>query len=195
MQLPTTMTAIRELLTYYKWDEQRLIGEYFEYENDPAAFFQQAKVANPFNIPPPAATNNSTDCEICCSGVSPDVSSDKKIPLFCLLKTKHTFFPTQDLYSLECGHKYCKSCWEQYITTKIVDDGLNQTIACLQPDCVFLVDDENIVTLINDPEVIVKYQQAMTNTFVQVFFIRFFHISIQNCAIEKKLLFVFSIIK
>lgn len=86
------MTAIRELLTYYKWDEQRLIGEYFEYENDPAAFFQQAKVANPFNIPPPAATNNSTDCEICCSGVSPDVSSDKKIPLFCLLKTKHTFF-------------------------------------------------------------------------------------------------------
>lgn len=87
LQLPTTMTAIRELLTYYKWDEQRLISEYFEYGDDPAAFFQQAKVANPFNIPPSKAMDNPKDCEICFSGVSPDVSSDKKNPLFCLLKT------------------------------------------------------------------------------------------------------------
>lgn len=74
----------------------------------------------------------------------------------------------QDLYSLDCGHKFCKSCWDSYITTKIVDDGLNQAIVCLQPNCEVLVDDENILMIIQNPEVLVKYRMAMTNSFIQV---------------------------
>lgn len=74
----------------------------------------------------------------------------------------------QSLYSLDCGHKYCRQCWNQYITTKIVEDAANQRISCLQPNCETLVDDENVLILIDDPEIIQKYRQSMTNSFVQV---------------------------
>lgn len=70
------MTAIRALLTHYKWDEQRLITEYYEYEDNPAAFFEQAHVANPFSMTSVASTNSndSGDCIICYSNDSPDVN-------------------------------------------------------------------------------------------------------------------------
>ena len=31
---------------------------------------------------------------------------------------------------LECGHIYCKSCWIEYLTTKIMDEGESQSIEC-----------------------------------------------------------------
>ena len=27
---------------------------------------------------------------------------------------------------LECGHKFCVHCWSQYLTTKIMDEGMGQ---------------------------------------------------------------------
>ena len=31
---------------------------------------------------------------------------------------------------LECGHLYCTSCWTEYLTMKIVDEGASQMIEC-----------------------------------------------------------------
>lgn len=80
------MSAIRALLTHYKWDYQRLIGEYYEYENDPAAFFEQAHVTNPFDLEMPKTATDSEDCKICYSEVSTDVSRKQCLypPLFLL---------------------------------------------------------------------------------------------------------------
>lgn len=72
------------------------------------------------------------------------------------------------MYSLECGHKFCRGCWGQYLTQKIVEEGLNQSIVCLEPNCGMLVDDENVVMLIVDPEVMSKYRRSMTIDFVVV---------------------------
>lgn len=73
------------------------------------------------------------------------------------------------MYSLECGHKFCRRCWVQYLTQKIVEEGLSQSIKCLQPNCGMLVDDENVVMLINDDsEVMSKYHRSMTIEFVVV---------------------------
>lgn len=75
---------------------------------------------------------------------------------------------SQDLFGLNCGHKYCRDCWGQYLKVKIVDDGENQSIKCPEQTCHFLVDDEHIILFVDDEEVITKYQRAMSSTFVQV---------------------------
>lgn len=72
------------------------------------------------------------------------------------------------MYGLECGHKFCKGCWSHYLTQKIVEEGVSQSIKCLEPNCEILVDDENIIMM--KPEVMAQYQRSMTNDFVMVYF-------------------------
>ena len=38
--------------------------------------------------------------------------------------------PRSMMTGLECGHLYCSSCWTEYLTTKIVDEGASQMIEC-----------------------------------------------------------------
>ncbi len=45
----------------------------------------------------------------------------------------------QMMTGLECGHLYCTSCWTEYLTTKIMDEGASQTIACPASQCDILV--------------------------------------------------------
>ncbi len=34
----------------------------------------------------------------------------------------------QMMTGLECGHLYCTSCWTEYLTTKIIDEGASESI-------------------------------------------------------------------
>lgn len=58
---------IRALLTHYKWDQTRLITEYFELGQD--LFLEQAKVINPLKLfeclPMSNAIDDSKVCKIC----------------------------------------------------------------------------------------------------------------------------------
>lgn len=67
---------------------------------------------------------------------------------------------------LECGHRFCLVCWREYLTTKIVTEGLGQSISCAAHGCDILVDDVTVTKLV-DPRVKVKYQQLITNSFVE----------------------------
>lgn len=162
-------SPIRALLTHYKWDFQRLIGEYFESDRD--TFFGQAQLPNPFNVLPVSQpTHDSNDCKICFSEETPDVRAWICIHFFLISIVYHILFllNLQNLYSLECGHKYCKMCWNQYLSVKIADDGVNDTIFCPEQKCGILVDDEDVIQLVTSPEVLLKYQRSMSNSFVQV---------------------------
>lgn len=68
---------------------------------------------------------------------------------------------------LECGHLYCTSCWVEYLTTKIMDEGASQSIEC-PGDCNILVDDVTVVNLVKEQKVKLKYQHLITNSFVLV---------------------------
>jgi len=68
---------------------------------------------------------------------------------------------------LECGHRFCMICWREYLTTKIVTEGLGQTISCAAHGCDILVDDVTVTKLVLDARVRVKYQQLITNSFVE----------------------------
>ena len=46
---------------------------------------------------------------------------------------------------LECGHKFCAKCWADYLTSKIIDEGMGQTISCAAFGCDILVDDTTVM--------------------------------------------------
>ena len=44
---------------------------------------------------------------------------------------------------MECGHLFCTQCWTDYLTTKIVDDGM-VTFSC-PGNCKIIVDDKMVM--------------------------------------------------
>ena len=86
---------------------------------------------------------------------------------------------------LECGHRFCTGCWGEYLTTKIMEEGVGQTIACAAHACDILVDDASVMRLIKDSKVKLKYQHLITNSFVEVrhFLVKISMHSIDFCVI------------
>ena len=72
------------------------------------------------------------------------------------------------MFGLECGDRFCCSCWAEYLTTKIMSEGIGQTIACAAHGCDLLIDDATVMRLLPDPKVRLKYQHLITNSFVEV---------------------------
>jgi len=58
-------------------------------------------------------------------------------------------------------------CWSEYLTTKIMEEGMGQTISCPAHGCDILVDDNTVMRLITDSKVKLKYQHLITNSFVE----------------------------
>lgn len=102
-------------------------------------------MANPFACSDECdpSSNDSNECEICYGDIvaAPD---------------------------LECGHSFCRMCWNQYLTMKIVDEGRSQQLVCMKPRCNVAVNDDMILDIITDDEVRLKYKYFMTKNFVQV---------------------------
>ena len=69
---------------------------------------------------------------------------------------------------LECCHTYCTTCWTHYLSSKINDEGASQSIECPEFNCNILVDDQTVMRLVKDSRTKLKYQQLITNSFVQV---------------------------
>uniref|UniRef100_A0A6M2DJA0 RBR-type E3 ubiquitin transferase n=1 Tax=Xenopsylla cheopis TaxID=163159 RepID=A0A6M2DJA0_XENCH len=143
-------TTIRILLNHFKWDKEKLMERL--YDGDQDQLFNDAHVINPYRSPPlisktkPRKTtaNGTEECEIC-----------------------FTVLPSTMMTGLECGHRFCTQCWAEYLTTKIMEEGLGQTIACAAHACDILVDDATVMRLVREPRVKLKYQHLITNSFVE----------------------------
>ncbi|XP_058795293.1 E3 ubiquitin-protein ligase ARIH1-like [Phymastichus coffea] len=148
IEKPATITRI--LLNHCKWDKQKLLEKYFE---DSAKLFAEARVVDRSELTancagdtqhPDAPSGETEDCGICCVPTAKSTMADSS-----------------------CGHRFCLDCWNEYLTTKIMDDGIGQTIACAAHECDILVDDERVMKLVTDPAVKYKYQVLITNSFVE----------------------------
>lgn len=146
VQIPATTTRI--LLNYFNWDKEKLMERF--YDGNQEDLFKEARVINPYKKVPvvkPKFTRKvlgTEECEIC----------------FMVL-------PPSQMTGLECGHRFCYQCWNEYLTTKIMEEGVGQTIACAAHNCPILVDDQTAMRLIKDPRVKIKYQHLITNSFVE----------------------------
>ncbi|CAF98343.1 unnamed protein product [Tetraodon nigroviridis] len=143
---PVTITRI--LLSHFNWDKEKLMERYFDGNLD--KLFSECHVINPSKKPrnrPPINTRSSAQdmpCQIC-----------------------YLNFPNSYFTGLECGHKFCMQCWGDYLTTKIIEEGMGQTISCPAHSCDILVDDNTVMRLITDSKVKLKYHHLITNSFVE----------------------------
>lgn len=150
VQIPATTTRI--LLNYFNWDKEKLMERFYDGNQDD--LFKEAHVVSPFTksystaakVPkvPARKVLGTEDCEIC----------------FMVL-------PHTQMTGLECGHRFCYHCWNEYLTTKVIAEGVGQTIACPAHACPILVDDETAMRLLKDLRVRTKYQHLITNSFVE----------------------------
>jgi ariadne-1 len=141
------ITTVRILLNHFKWDKEKLMDQY--YSDSQERMFKEAHVVSPYRKPVTTSKvkkvvqpHQVLDCEICCLSL-----------------------PKQMMTGLECGHLYCKQCWTDYLTTKIMDEGASQMIEC-PGRCSIIVDDQTVMNLTQD-RVKLKYQHLITNSFVQ----------------------------
>nr|NP_648392.1 uncharacterized protein Dmel_CG12362, isoform A [Drosophila melanogaster]NP_729606.1 uncharacterized protein Dmel_CG12362, isoform B [Drosophila melanogaster]AOQ12950.1 CG12362-PA [synthetic construct]AAF50159.1 uncharacterized protein Dmel_CG12362, isoform A [Drosophila melanogaster]AAN11912.1 uncharacterized protein Dmel_CG12362, isoform B [Drosophila melanogaster]AAO39642.1 AT17761p [Drosophila melanogaster] len=144
LNLPPQVTRI--ILNHFKWDKESLFENYFE--SNPKDFFQRAHVLNPFEKKIERESAASTSCAI---------------PQLCGI----CFCSCDELIGLGCGHNFCAACWKQYLANKTCSEGLANTIKCPAANCEILVDYISFLKLADDSEVVERYQQLITNTFVE----------------------------
>ncbi|XP_070957127.1 uncharacterized protein [Macaca nemestrina] len=120
---PATITRI--LLSHFNWDQEKLMERYFD--GNLEKLFAECHVINPSKKSRTRQMNTRSSaqdmpCQICCLN-----------------------YPNSYFTGLECGHKFCMQCWSEYLTTKIMEDGMGQTISCPAHGCDILVDDNTVM--------------------------------------------------
>ncbi|CAD5206662.1 unnamed protein product [Bursaphelenchus okinawaensis] len=71
-----------------------------------------------------------------------------------------------ETYGLDCNHVYCDSCWRNYLTVKIQDEGV-VLVACPGIKCKRLLAGRMIKKFLTDPVILQKYEKLVINSFVQ----------------------------
>ncbi|CAB1322530.1 unnamed protein product, partial [Coregonus sp. 'balchen'] len=131
---PATITRI--LLSHFNWDKEKLMERYFDGNVD--KLFSECHVINPSKTltTRPMSTRSSAQdlpCQICylnhpnsvrriaLSGWRPEAQR------FGVVVSKGMGFCFPQYFTgLECGHKFCMQCWGDYLTTKIMEEGMGQ---------------------------------------------------------------------
>jgi ariadne-1 len=173
IKLPST--TVRLLLHHFRWDKEKLMERFYDPDHQDE-LFRQARIINPFKKPhlhtqTSNSSQRSTRRQISSTSLTPSPStttttnplksSTEQICFICCLPKS-----TDKMSGLECGHTFCRNCWQHYLTYKIMHEGMGQTIPC-PAKCDILVDDKTVLNLIDSSEVRSKYQHLITNSFVE----------------------------
>lgn len=156
--LPTP--HVRILLISAKWDKEKLLERY--YTGDQEALFKEAHLVHPCRRSTkrqPSSEPKALSTATCGAAASP---GKEYICDICLLA-----FPPLEMTGLECGHLFCRECWDSYLNVMIVCEGRGQTIECPDTSCPIVVDETTVLKLLRKPDVKQKYQMIITNSFVQ----------------------------
>ncbi|KAK2704019.1 E3 ubiquitin-protein ligase ariadne-1-like [Artemia franciscana] len=148
LQLPQTTT--RMLLQHFKWDKEKLMDRF--YDGDQEKMFKEAHVVSPFKKP----RTHPIKKELSKGGVELEECE------ICMMSK-----PSNMMANADCGHRFCCSCWSEYLSVKIVSEGVSQTVLCPATTCNIFLDDKTVLKLVTEPKVRVKYQHLITNSFVE----------------------------
>ncbi|XP_003382988.1 PREDICTED: E3 ubiquitin-protein ligase arih1-like [Amphimedon queenslandica] len=155
-QLPTP--HVRILLTACKWDKEKLMERY--YAGDQEALFREAHLIHPKKRNPnPVIVVRAQSTSTCGAAAS---SKQEYICDICMMS-----YSTDHMMGLECGHLFCRPCWNNYLTVMVMSQGRAQTLSCPATSCDIVVDEATVLELLTDGEVRKKYQYLITNSFVQ----------------------------
>lgn len=112
------------LLRHFRWNKERLIEKYMD---DPEAVLQAAGVSTDSTQKTRITVVPSFMCDICCN--------DEE---------------GMQTLALSCKHRFCRDCYEQYITLKIKEEGESRRIQCMKEDCTVVVDEKTVSGIVSD---------------------------------------------
>ncbi|KAL2791862.1 cullin-9 [Daubentonia madagascariensis] len=128
----------QHLLAHSHWGAEQLLQSY---SDDPEPLLLAAGLC----VPQAKAIPTRPDhCPVCVSPLEPD----------------------DDLPSLCCMHFCCKSCWNEYLTTRI-EQNLVLNCTCPIADCPAQPTGAFIRAIVSSPEVISKYEKALLRGYVE----------------------------
>ncbi|MGH0150091.1 UNVERIFIED_CONTAM: hypothetical protein FKN15_039691 [Acipenser sinensis] len=129
----------QHLLVHCKWNVDLLIQRYAE-DSDSMLLASGMQGKNP--QPPPSPVTN---CPVCLSQQSGE----------------HVVTPT-----LSCMHYCCRTCWKDYLTSRI-EQNLVLNCTCPISDCPAQPTTEFISSVINDKDVLAKYENTLLRGYVE----------------------------
>nr|KAF6461678.1 cullin 9 [Molossus molossus] len=128
----------QHLLAHSHWGAEQLLQSY---SDNPQPLLLAAGLRVPQSQAAPARPDQ---CPVCVSPLEPD----------------------EDLPSLCCMHSCCKSCWNEYLTTRI-EQNLVMNCTCPIADCPAQPTGAFIRAIVSSPEVISKYEKALLRGYVE----------------------------
>lgn len=134
----------RQLLTYMKWNVDRLIDRY--YGGEAEQIFKDGGIADPNRVQKKKSKSKSTieECSICM-----------------------TEYPISEFISLPCDHLFCGDCWRQYLHVQIMSEGKSRAISCMAKGCKMQVDEVTMQKLVSDTKILDRYAQLCAEAYVQ----------------------------
>uniref|UniRef100_A0A8C7AVG0 Cullin-9 n=1 Tax=Neovison vison TaxID=452646 RepID=A0A8C7AVG0_NEOVI len=128
----------QHLLAHSHWGAEQLLQSY---SDNPEPLLLAAGLCVPQAQGAPARPDH---CPVCVSPLEPD----------------------DDLPSLCCRHYCCKSCWNEYLTTRI-EQNLVLNCTCPIADCPAQPTGAFIRAIVSSPDVISKYEKALLRGYVE----------------------------
>jgi ariadne-1 len=136
VELPRQETKI--LLNFFKWEELSLLEKF--YEEGRTKLFKLANI---------------------------EYHSDEKAMPCVSSKVCQICFESADCITSRCGHcSFCNDCYTQYLTTKIVEEGVGENLTCPAFKCNFVLEEAMVLSMISCPSVKEKYKYLIINKFV-----------------------------
>eukprot|EP01090_Pellita_catalonica_P016142 TRINITY_DN4551_c0_g1_i1.p1 TRINITY_DN4551_c0_g1~~TRINITY_DN4551_c0_g1_i1.p1 ORF type:complete len:404 (-),score=50.42 TRINITY_DN4551_c0_g1_i1:464-1519(-) len=128
------------LLRCYKWNRQALIEDYLSQSEKALAKagLSSLELETPIEDP-----NKVSECLVCMEDY----------------KNKNSF-------ALACGHRYCRSCWRQYLQVAIDEGAECITKNCMAPGCKCVVHEEAYKKILSAAR-LKKYQKFLLRSFVE----------------------------
>ncbi|XP_010615958.1 cullin-9 isoform X2 [Fukomys damarensis] len=132
------LDVAQHLLAHCHWSAEQLLQSY---SDDPELLLLAAGL----HVPQPQVAPAPPDlCPVCVGPLGPG----------------------DDLPSLCCLHSCCKSCWNEYLTTRI-EQNLVLNCTCPIADCPAQPTRAFIHAVVSSPEVISKYEKARLRSYVE----------------------------
>nr|ADO22611.1 LIM class homeobox transcription factor Lmx [Mnemiopsis leidyi] len=76
------------------------------------------------------------------------------------------YAPNSETIGMLCKHYFCKSCWNIYFTTQIMDNGIAENIQCMETDCSTFVSENFVLSTISGEDVQTRYHQLIAGSYI-----------------------------
>jgi ariadne-1 len=143
---------VRLVLKHYRWDVERVVGEWLDKGRDLVLRIAGLDVQQDGDVAAAAAASAAVsaalaseemECDICYGDMTPDMAC-----------------------AVSCGHCFCIDCWRSYLTLKINEEGQKAgNIPCMGNRCIARVDDTTIERVVLG-EVFKKYKDSLLAAYV-----------------------------